>query len=217
MLQPVPTNPPLQARRITHVGLLWKAQGLTLVELMVAMAISSIVLGSVVSFHAAQTQAFTVQGDLTAMQRNVHAAANAVANLLRQAGYNPTNAVAVQGFANISATSLQRFADLDSDGVVVGQSGNQDVTITFDAVGKTLNIIRPPSSIVSFPDIDNVTFTYLDQNGAATTTLSNIRIVQVVIMGRTAIADPHYTHPTSQDGYRRFVLTTRITPLNMAL
>lgn len=61
--------------------------GFTLIELLIALALGLVVLAGVFSAFTAQDKAYRAQGEVTAMQEAVRAAAGMVANDVRMAGY----------------------------------------------------------------------------------------------------------------------------------
>ncbi|PJA48992.1 MAG: hypothetical protein CO171_06110, partial [Syntrophobacterales bacterium CG_4_9_14_3_um_filter_49_8] len=65
-------------------------------------------------------------------------------------------------------------------------------------------------------NIQTFTFNYLDSDGNPTTTTANIRQMRITITARTAKPDPDYTDPTYGDHYRRYTLTSLVTPRNLA-
>jgi len=68
--------------------------GFTLLELLIAMALSLVVLGAAFSAFTYQDKAYRNQGQVTEMQQNLRAAADLIAQDLRMAGYGvPAGAV----------------------------------------------------------------------------------------------------------------------------
>ena len=78
--------------------------------------------------------------------------------------------------------------------------------------------------------IDVLDLVYLNENGGSTSTLSEIRSVQISIVARTGQVDPGYTnntfylnqqgteiYPASGDSYRRRLLTEQVKCRNLGL
>ncbi len=63
--------------------------GFTLIELMVAMAMSSIVVGVIYSAYTVQTKIYTEQDKVAEMQQNLRAGMAYLQREARMAGYNP--------------------------------------------------------------------------------------------------------------------------------
>lgn len=108
-----------------------RERGFTLVEIMVAMAIASIVVGAMYSTYALQRRTHAVQQATSEMQQNVRAALVMLVGDLTMAGYDPTGAGGF-GFEKVttfsgknlteavttSSTTLAFTSDLDEDGTV---------------------------------------------------------------------------------------------------
>ncbi len=67
-----------------------KSHGFTLVELLVAMAVSSIILGIMYATYQAQLKSQVTQQQVVEMQQNARAAMFALEREIRLAGYDPT-------------------------------------------------------------------------------------------------------------------------------
>ena len=91
-----------------------------------------------------------------------------------------------------------------------------DISYTFDnstgLITRTLN--NTASSATVADNITAFTFTYLDANGASTTTNTSVRRITINITARTAKPDPSYT---SNSGYRTYQISADVTPPNLAL
>jgi type IV pilus assembly protein PilW len=89
--------------------------GFTLVELMVAMVISSVVLGLIVATLFSQQKNHVTQDALVDMQQSMRAAFEVMGSDLKMAGYDPTgNAGAT--FLVADRSELQLQMDLNGDG-----------------------------------------------------------------------------------------------------
>ena len=63
--------------------------GVTLPELMVALAISMVTLAAIYTIHVMEVKNQLVQEDVVAMQQNVRAAMDLISRELRMGGYDP--------------------------------------------------------------------------------------------------------------------------------
>ncbi|MBW1773889.1 MAG: PilW family protein [Deltaproteobacteria bacterium] len=88
--------------------------GVTLVELLVAMTIGLVVMAAIYSTYISQQQQYLVQEQVSGMQQNLRASVYFIARETRMAGYDPTES------GNFALTNVT----LD---------GNGDSTITFQA------------------------------------------------------------------------------------
>jgi prepilin-type N-terminal cleavage/methylation domain-containing protein len=186
-----------------------KNDGFTLVELLISIAIFSIIIGSIFSFSIAQRKYLSVQEQISGMIQNARAAMEMISGELTVAGYSPSGAV----FSGIpyNTAQLQIYADLNGNGVLTDP--NENIIYSYDANNK--RIVRNTGS-GNQPLVDNIqsfTFEYLDALGNPTTVTANIRQIRISITVRTSKPDPQYT---ANSGYRTYTLTSRITPRNLA-
>jgi prepilin-type N-terminal cleavage/methylation domain-containing protein len=186
-----------------------KNDGFTLVELLVSIAIFSVILGSIFSFSIAQRKYLSVQEQVSGMIQTARAAMDMISGELSVAGYSPSGAV----FSGIpyNASQLQIYADLNGNGVVTDP--NENIIYSYDANSK--KILRNTGS-GNQPMAENVqgfTFDYLNAQGNPTTLTANIRQIRITITVRTSKPDPQYT---SNSGYRSYTLTSLVTPRNLA-
>lgn len=193
--------------------------GVSLVELMIAMAISLIVLWALYTLYITQVKAYTVQEQVAEMQQQARAAMDLLSRELHMAGYDPSGVNADADPSNdfpgvtYNATELRIEADLDGNGVTTDT--NETITYSFDASDLELQrAIGAGSPQVVAPNIQAFTFSYLDATGNATTVTSQIRQVELTITARTARPDPDYP---ANNGYRTFTLLARVTPVNLRL
>lgn len=215
-----------------------REQGFTLIELLVAMVIALILIVSISAAFISQRKNYAVQEQVAEMIQTARASMDMMSREIRMAGYDPTGTLqrddpAEAGgipFVGIpyDTSQLEIVTDIDDDagnGVGDGDTDdpNEDIVYKFyDATDSTYpNQIKRRTGNGTFqPFAENIeafTFTYLDEDGNATTNTADIRQIEIVITARTAEPDPDYSHPTYSDGHRRYTLTTVITPINLAL
>lgn len=185
-------------------------RGFTLIELVIGLAISLILLGVAVSMLNVQRKSYSFQEQVTEMQQNIRAVTDMMVREIRMAGYDPSGA----GFVGIGTHTpelLQILADLDGNGTTTGTY--EDITYRYynaSAGTRSYQIWRDTGteSQSLAENIDDLNFSYYDNNGMATTTASSIRQIEITIRGRTAKNDPDF-------GYRYGTLTSRVTPENL--
>ena len=198
--------------------------GFTLVELLVAMAISVIVMASIGYVYYTQQKSYVAQEQISAMQQNLRAAMYYMEREIRMAGFDPTqNANA--GIITATSNSITFTEDIDGDGAF---SVNENITYSLaDKDGDGDNDLERNGNLIA-ENIDALDFVYLDSNGAPTVPISNIRSVQVTIVARTGKGDPGFTNNTTYlnqqgttiytapgDNKRRRRLTTTIKCRNL--
>jgi type IV pilus assembly protein PilW len=174
-------------------------QGFTLVELLVAMAVSLLALGAIYSTFLNQFKSYQVQEEVAAMQQNIRAAMYHMQREIRMAGCDPTgNAGAAIEIANVA--ELQFKIDENGDGNFIGTSPANDpneqirYALTNDANRDGVADSSPchlgretwgGGLQTVAENIDALNFVYLDANGNTTTTLDDIRSVEITIVART--------------------------------
>ena len=110
--------------------------GFTLVELLIAVAISGFILAAVYMTYRSQQKSYVVQEQVAAMQQNLRAGIGLMQREIRMAGYNPQSTQGTPGFSirdicprdkdNSVDTSILGngaiilTADLSEDGTLVG-------------------------------------------------------------------------------------------------
>ena len=102
---------PLFEKRVSKM---MQENGVTLVEMLVAMVIGLVVMAAIYSTYNSQQQQYLVQEQVSGMQQNLRASVYFIARETRMAGYDPTES------GNFALTNVT----LD---------GNGDSTITFQA------------------------------------------------------------------------------------
>jgi type IV pilus assembly protein PilW len=202
-----------------HVGKgRWSQTGFTLVELLIALAIGSVLLASMVGFYLSQKRAYDLREQVAEMQQNVRSGLALLTREIRMAGYNPTGAAGV-GIAAAGPQAVRLTMDLNSDGDT--EDANEDVTYSLYDSGSDgdLDLGRKSGGGQNVPvaeNIERLQFVYTLTDGSATTTpanLSQIRRVHITLTAHTARPDPAYA---ANHGYRLSMLTSHITPRNLA-
>jgi type IV pilus assembly protein PilW len=204
-------------------------RGFTLIELIIAMSLGLIVLGSLYGVFTMQNRTASVQEQIADMQQNARAGLEILMRDIRMAGYNPSKtnpwtSGTAPAITAATANSLSIVADLNGNGNTTTDASNLEETITYDlynddgvsCLGKTSNGTRQP--VVEH--IESLAFVYYDGGGGALSippVLSSVRKIQVTITARSALPDERYVDPVYGDHYRRYTLTSQVTPRNLGL
>jgi type IV pilus assembly protein PilW len=193
-----------------------KNAGFTIIELLIALALSLVVLVSVSGAFISQRKTYDAQEQMTEMIQGTRAVMEIITREVKLAGFNPTGSAALVGIP-YSTTQLEIRADLDGDGTAIASDTNELIIYTHD--GTNLEIDRDAGQAFSYAkllaeDIESFTFDYLDADGNATTTAADIRMIEVAITARTAKPDPDYGQ---NNGYRTYTLTSTVSPPNLAI
>lgn len=114
--------------------------GFTLVEMLVAVAISGILVVAIYSAYVIQQKSYVVQEQVAETQENLRAAMIRLLSEIRQAGCDPTQAAGA-GILQATATSFQFTADIggnavnpnEADGIIGLPATNENITFGMSA------------------------------------------------------------------------------------
>lgn len=168
--------------------------GFTLIELMIALAISGIVMGSIYSAYLAQQRTYLAQEQVVEMQQNIRAAMDIMVRQIRMAGYDPSGAAAA-GFTTAQVRQIGFTQDINGNGDTSDSGEMIDFGFSAAAVpslGRRTGGSGGYQSIAE--NIQAIEFLYLDADGTVARTLDDIRFVQVSILARASRPDPSFTN-----------------------
>ena len=187
--------------------------GFTLVELMIALALSGVVATGIYSAYTAQQKVYLAQDQVVEMQQNIRGGMSLLEREIRMAGYDLFK-TAGAGITVATNNQLTFTQDLDEDGDLNTGTDPGD-TISYTINGDANNDGEVDSSGVSTvgrttgagvvyqPIAENIQameFLYTLADGTTTTgpvaaaTLPDIRDVQVTILARAAKVDRTFTN-----------------------
>ncbi len=172
-------------------------RGFTLVELMIALAISGVVMAAIVTTFRIQQASYVVQDEVVVMQQNLRAAMSQMTRELRMARYDPSK---IAG-AEISAAAASSI----TFSMVANAGGLTTITyslyVPYAAEGNTATAIgRAVNGGAVAPLAENIQaleFRYLDASGNVTTVLADIATIQVSILARADRQDPSFVNTLS--------------------
>ena len=214
-----------------------REDGFTLVELLVATMIGLIIMMAVYSMYRTQQKSFILQEQMAGMQQNLRAAMFYMAREIRMAGCDPTGNAGA-GIISATNTSISFTSDFRGDANGSKFDGdindlNESITYSFyDADGDgDMDIGRDTGDGVQplAENIDALDLVYLNENGSPTSTISEIRSIQITIVARTGKGDQGYAntdgdfknkqdqviYTAPSDKFRRKMLTTNIRMRNL--
>jgi type IV pilus assembly protein PilW len=192
-------------------------QGFSLIELLVAMAIGSIVIAAIVNMFIDQRKAYAIREQVTEMQQNARSGIDFLVHEITMAGYDP-NGTAGAGIVAASANSIQFTLDISKNGVI-----EADENVTFllydDGADGDLDLGRQVDGVTELiaENIQALSLLYTLADGSTTDAPadpSQIRAVDVSLTARTKYFDPKF--PDNQ-GYRNQTLSASIQIRNMGL
>jgi len=159
-------------------------KGFTIIEMLIAMVISMVVLGSIISVYLMQSKKYDREELLVEMRENIRAGIDMVTRELMNTGYDPTGSAGA-GVLLAEDNSVRFTMDLDENGSISG--ANEDVTYALD--GTDLQLTRNGQPVAE--NITAVVFTYYDNTNTqlgtpVTTDLEKIRRVSVKLTAQTS-------------------------------
>ena len=195
-----------------------RTRGFTLIELMIALVISSIVVAGTFYYFTTQEKAFIVQEQITEMQQNARGGMDFIARELRMIGYGVTSGAII---TEADSNAITFLGDIDGDGT--------PETIRYALDTTDLQLTREVDSGGAVEVAENITstgvvFQYFDNNDndlstsdplpLDATNRTNIRRINASVTARTDNPDPDYS---ANNGYRTISYTTDIRPRNLGL
>ncbi|GJL51577.1 MAG: hypothetical protein NPIRA01_28040 [Nitrospirales bacterium] len=193
-------------------------QGFTLIEVVMALALSTLTLGAIYAIYSSQVSAQVVRENTLDMQQHVRAAMDVMAHELKMAGYDPRQVNQDNSphndFIGIAyhPTQLHIKADLNGNGNPT--DSNESIQYSHDQATLTLRRDTGGGRQPLAEHIETFSIQYFDRNGAPTIDSNQIRQVELHIQARTASPDLRYPF---NKGYRTTTLRSRITLRNFGL
>jgi type IV pilus assembly protein PilW len=182
--------------------------GFTLIEMMIAIFMSSIVIGSILLVYQSQNESYHTQERIVEVQQNLRTGLYYIQQRLRMAGYDPTGTKqfglvfqlpfhAGIGTDLTSANTIAFTVDEDQDGVI---DDDDDELFAFRLHNNNLQEFR--RGAVSWIDIakniEILNFVYIKEDGTnvsdpSTSELDDIRSIQITIIARPDKEDRYHT------------------------
>jgi type IV pilus assembly protein PilW len=160
-----------------------RQRGFTLVELLVAMTVCSIAMGSMIAFFTTQNRAYTRDTVTAGIQQAARAGIDFMSDNIRMAGLDPEQ-TGNFGIEAPGATVVTFTADLDMNGQI-DVSNSERITYALNG-----SQVQQTVAAVTEPLVDNVTdltFIYRDEDGVVTADPTAIRTVQVSMTVREPV------------------------------
>jgi len=210
------------------------SKGFTLIELMVALAATSILAACIYATYITQLKSHTTQKQVVEMQQNLRAAMQLIEREVRMAGYDPRR-TANAGVTTMLGNTLTFDMDLTEDGDVTDANEQVSYALATDAAGNQFlgrnasdgNGLQPLAV-----NIDAFNFVYLDNTATPTTDPLRVRSIQVTIIARSGRVVPVLFNkqtdsriyrnqqnqiilPPQNDNFRRMIITSEIKCRNL--
>lgn len=141
-------------------------RGMTMVELLVAMALFSVVIGIAFAFLTNTRRGYDALTTQVEYQQSMRAVMSLISREIRSAGCNANQAgvVAYDRFPAADVSSLQCMMDLDGDGNTWNTSPSENVVYDWDAGAEELTRDPGTGPQVILRNVTDVEFNYFDAN-----------------------------------------------------
>lgn len=139
-------------------------KGFTLIELMIAVAIFSLVMTAVYQVYIGHLQTGNIQNASAWAQQNVRGALELMARDIRMAGYNPTDAAGIDGIEECTSQKIRVTADRNEDGDV--DDNFERITYTLSGTDLQRILYEGTANEDTQTIIENVTDLNLGQTGS---------------------------------------------------
>ena len=204
--------------RQKHISLRCSNQGLTMVELLVAMVVSLLAMAAIYSTFLTQLKSYHLQEETADMQQNIRVAMYYMQKEIRMAGCDPQRKGSfgfIQTNGDWANANSIRFSEDVNDGAGGLPDGvlNANETIQYnlnDSDGDLVNDELVRNGVTVAQNIDAIDFVYFDgadppvrlnpfsggPTNVSATNYDNIRSVEITIVARTD--DPLLSSSTSR-------------------
>ena len=192
-------------------------QGFSLVEMLLAMAIGSIVMAAIVNMFVNQRKAYAIREQVTEMQQNARTGIDYLVRELTMAGYDPAGTSGA-GIVAATANSIQFTMDISKNGVIEAEE-NVTFLLYDDGADDDLDLGRRVNGVTELiaENIQALSLRYTLADGTTTDTPadpSQIRGIDVSLIARTKYSDANFPY---NQGYRNQTLNASIQVRNMGL
>lgn len=173
-------------------------KGFTLIEMMIALTITSVVVGAVYAVNQAHVKAWALQKQAVDVQQNIRAAMFYLARDIQMSGFDP-NEKAGSGIETAEANTMTLSVGRQNgilQSIIDGLDANSDViSYALNGEGQLIrsvlerdgsgNIVAGTSlqAAVGF-NIEALDFVYLDSDGNVTADISAITAILVTLVAR---------------------------------
>jgi len=189
--------------------------GFSLIETMMALAITGVLLSSINGFLNNQQKAYFLQEQIVEVQEGLRIASTIMERDLRTAGYDPIG-TANAGIVVADRHSIHLTRDLNGDGDTTDSNEDIRYALYSSDGNNTLGRFNGPYKNPVLEYTESLEFAYRKADGTLLTSdpitdPSQIRKIKITIVAKTAHADPKYP---KNNGYRTRALTTSVSIRN---
>jgi type IV pilus assembly protein PilW len=180
-------------------------RGFSLLEMLIVLAVFTFIVGGIFTNLSQSQIRYQFEQEVAELQQSGRNAVDLMEREIKLAGFPKasyydsgqnwtsanSNKVAA-GFITIGATNLVFEADIEEDGIVERVDYNlSSGTLSRSAEDKPAGGGAPAATYkVLANNVTALTFSYLDSNGTATATASQVKFVQILLTLNTTNVDP---------------------------
>ena len=189
---------------------LQRSVGFTLVEVLVSMAILSVLFGTIYRTFDSVNRSYTNENVKAGVQQKSRIGIDLMARDIRLAGLDPLGSAGA-GFiaANTDTNSIQFTADLNYDGDLEDPFEDIIYTLNGNLLQQTSDLGTGPVTATLLDNVIDLTFTYMDQ--ADNLLLEPVAVDQI----RTVLISLTMQRPAGRNGIVSRTYTTRIRCRNL--
>jgi len=158
------------------------SHGFTVIEILMVLAIMSIVFGTIYKSFAQLNRSYTTENVKAGVQQGARFAVEFMVKDIRLAGLDPlgtANAGISNGVPLPTSNWIEISADIDFSGDAVSTNTSPFETLRYELDGNELKQTNFQGQETMLDNVIDLTFTFLDANDQTTTTHSEIRSVMV--------------------------------------
>lgn len=191
-------------------------EGFTLVEMVVALALSLVTVSAVYSLYISELRAQNVREDRLEMQQQARVVIDVVSRELLMAGFDPRGVNSDVDLSNdfqgitYHPDRLIIKSDLSGNGLIA--DANESIMFLYDSKTHTLRRNTGGGNQPFGENIESFLVEYFDQEGKPTTQSLAVRQVGITVTARTEKPDLRFS---KNGGYRIVTLHSRLTPRNL--
>src|SRR5262249_5867262 len=199
--------------------------GLTVLEIMIYIAVSSMMMAAVYNAFHTQKNSYSSQNNTVEIQQTVRSGIYTMTREIRSSGYDPTRS-AKAGFITELPDAPGKFSidyskdkniiaftiDHNGDGVIKKDNSEQ-IAYRFNTGASTLerfNITSGEWEAVA-GNVDALNFVYLKQDGTRATVPQDIQYIEIALLVRSRNAEPKFINTTTYRNKQGDVLCASCT------